>query len=282
MRFLCEDVHQVWQRWSERVDGKIRDGIKITLDGKPPELLPDQGKTPVENQATDQRKRETRGKGGVEDVDVGYSGLRSHLEKSLLLLAAGVTHACAVCTTKIKFSDKMVLICAKAECRAVTHMTCLSKRFIDEEGVPDDVVPISGSCPHCEATLQWIDVVKEMSLRMRGETEVARLMKRPTVRKTKAAKETVSLQSNDLEGLGEFDYEECSLEDTSARPRYESEDPLPADWYHQVDDEGEVMSDTSVDSEHLNSMNPLAPKLPVRKLEVVIEDSDWSNAEVLD
>ncbi len=289
VRFFCEDVHKVWQRWNEKVDGKIRNGIKIFLDMKQPAEFPDDCQPPTSSQAKRKSKQKAHGSGGVECVDVGYGELKSHVDKSLLLFSEGDAYRCAVCTERFGSPAGTALVCPKENCQSVSHMTCLSSRFLDEEGVPGSMVPTSGSCPQCKSTLQWIDLVKEMSLRVRGEKELTQFMKRPRVRKTKTIKCTTTLQANDLtkEMQGEADEEgDYDLPEDAMHPRYESEEPLPADWYQQInDDDEDVMSVTSADSEYSNYLDAARPprsKVPTQKLEVVIEDSDWSNAEVLD
>lgn len=250
------------------------------------EFLED-GQHPTSAQARGKPKKEILGSGGVEDVNVGYGGLKNHVEKSLRILDDDEAHVCAICAKRLGSPTGTALVCPEENCQTVSHMTCLSKRFLDEEGVTGSAVPISGTCPRCTSTLQWIDLVKEMSLRMRGKKEMARLMKRPTVRKRKVMKGAASLLSDDLANDEQSDSDEegdSDLGQDAIQPRYETEEPLPADWFHQADDE-DVMSVTSADSKFSNysdAVNPPSSKLPTQKLEVVIEDSDWTNAEVLD
>ena len=286
MRFFCEDVHKVWQRRSERSVGGSRHDVKDNSDTKQPAAFPSDDQVRTNILAKGNHQQETHGSGGVEDLDIGYSGLKNHVEKGLLLLAEGGAQICAVCTKRLGFTSATTLVCPKDNCQAVSHLTCLSRRFLNEEGEPGSVVPKAGSCPQCKSTLQWIDLVKEMSLRVHGESEVKRLMKKPRVRKTKIAIGAAALQADNFameeESEDEADY---ALAEDAVHTLHESEQPLAADWYHLVDDEHDVMSVTSVDSEQSNYLDALSPaksKMPAEKLEVVIEDSDWSSAEILD
>ena len=286
VRFFCKDVHRAWQRWSGRSNRKIKDGIKVILDVKQQVEFSDDCQAQPSTKAKDDQKLDIHGSGGVESLDVGYSRLKNHVQKSLDLLAEGESYDCAVCTEKVGYLARTVLVCPIEGCETVFHMTCLSKRFLNEEGMSDSVVPISGSCPHCRTTLQWIDMVKEMSLRVRGESDVARLMRRPRVHQAKVVKLVSSLHdyAMNIEDAPkeEGDYE---LIEDAIHTRHESEEPLAADWYHLVDDEEDVMSVASAESgqsNYLAALSPARPSLPAKKLEVVIEDSDWNNAEVLD
>lgn len=288
VRFFCEDVYKVWQRWNERVNGKIRDSVQIVLDVTQQADVPEGGQPPPSAQAKGKPNEETRGRGGIESVNVGYGGLKNHVEKSLRVLDDREAQFCAICAVRLGSPAGTALVCPKENCQTVSHMTCLAKRFLDEEGVPGSTVPISGSCPQCKSTLQWIDLVKEMSLRMRGKEEMARLMRKPTVRKRKVMKGAASLQAdktaNEVEGDSDEEGDDDLAED-AMHPVYETEEPLPADWYHQADGEEDVMSMTSADSDfsnHMDAAGPPTSKLPAQRLEVVIEDSNWTNAEILD
>ena len=277
----------MWRRLIGGFDGKIRNGIKVFLDTNPPVYFLNDDQTQGGIQSKRDRKQNGGENYGVENIDVGYSGFKHHVEKSLFLFAEGEAHSCAVCAERLGSPTSTALVCPRQGCRTVSHMACLSDRFLDEEGVSGSVVPISGSCPQCKSILQWMDLVKEMSLRVRGEGEVTRLMKRPRVRKTKVMKDVASPQADGFteNTEDESDGADDDLAADTAPTRHESEEPLAADWYHLVDDEEDVMAVTSVDSEHSNYLGALSPtgsKLPAQKLEVVIEDSDWSNAEVLD
>lgn len=75
-------------------------------------------------------------------------------------------------------------------------MTCLSKSFLEAESkgknelsnIDEDqaLVPLEGKCKDCGGTMLWVDIVKEVTLRMRGAKEVDRLLKEP---KKKASKD---------------------------------------------------------------------------------------------
>lgn len=178
----------MWQRWTGRVDGEIRSGIKIFLDAKQLVEVIDDGEIPMSTQAKGKRKREAIGKGGIEGLDVGYSELKDHVEKSIFLLAEDEVINCSICSEIIGSDTKMALVCPSDGCKAASHMSCLATRFMKDEGQHDSIMPTSGRCPRCKSELQWVDLVKEMSLRTNGEKEVAQLMKKPQEWNTKAQK----------------------------------------------------------------------------------------------
>lgn len=285
----------MWLRWSERVNGQIRPGVKVFLDLKQPVEPPDEPAEPPSAQIKRTRKLEAIGKGGVDGVDVGYSKLKDHVEKSLLLLAEGEAKKCATCAKNIEDQARTILVCSLLTCRAVFHLSCLARSFLDKEQQESAVLPTSGKCPQCKSELQWIDLVKEMSLRVRGEAEVAKLLKKPKILKAKAVKGKKGLLADAAAeptlDLADEDcnhgFEEDDSDDSDATDA--SDEPLPDDWHFQENDDDDRMSVASVTSSAtssastwLDTISHTNPTSPGPRLEVVIEDSDWDDVEVLD
>lgn len=288
VRFFCEDVHDVWLRSNASVTSEINTGVKVVLDPKqPPAESLDEREILNAAQVKRRMKREAIGKGGVEGVDIGYSRMRNHVEKSLSLLAEGETNRCAICETNIGPLATTVLVCPQENCRAVSHMACLAQHFLcDTEHQSESVLPTSGKCPLCKSELQWIDLVKEMSLRVRGEAEVAKLMKKPRVRKAKILKGKEVLSTNVAAEITSDETDEDdnrSPADEVLETENEVEDQLPDDWHLQEDssDGMSVASATSDVSSCLDPTNQTKPIGQAPRLEIVIEDSDWYDADLL-
>lgn len=284
VRFFCKDVYDVWVRWSERADEKIQNGIRILLDLKQPEESTKAVEVP-KNQMTQNTNSKGSDNGGVHGVDVGYTSLKGYLEKSLFLLAGGGSNICAVCTKDIGPRVTMVLVCSHENCRSAFHLTCLAQSFLKSEREEGLVLPKSGTCPQCKLELQWIDLVKEMSLRIRGEREVARLMKRPRVRQIRSSKHKIMPPPNAFdedEGEDDTDSGQGSADDDSDTLS-DIEDPSLSDWRY-LEDEDDRMSITSTVSNPscLDVSSPVRSKAQDAKLGTVIEDSDWDDAEILD
>lgn len=273
VRFFCEDVYDRWQSANKRVDASIRGGIKVLLDLKQPEEIIDDGELPISKKAKGKRKREALGKGGIDGLDVGYSGLKKRLERNIFSLGKDQALKCAVCAKDLDPVTAMALVCLQEDCRTASHMTCLATRFIEDEGAGPSVVPISGRCPGCKVQLQWIDVIKETSLRARGQKEVAEMMKKPKERKTKQAhnlqEENVADEDEDLLGV-------------NMRALDSSDESLPEDWHCPDDDDDDMMSIISGHSALSDGAQAASPtKRPsiALKLPAVIEDSEFDFSE---
>jgi structure-specific endonuclease subunit SLX1 len=76
-------------------------------------------------------------------------------------------------------------------------MRCLSQAFLSEETERNAVVPTKGTCPGCRSPLQWSSLIKELSLRTRGQAEVEALFK--PRRQKAAAAQAVDQEDEDLD-----------------------------------------------------------------------------------
>ena len=280
-------MYDLWIRWSERVDAEVKTNIKVVLDLKKPLELPADGDTPPSTQPKNKRNQKSVGQGGVEGIDVGYNKIANHLEKSLFLLADGERNSCSVCDESIDSKTALVLICPEQECRASSHLNCLAEHFLQEETDKSLVLPISGECPHCQSRLRWIDLVKELSLRLCGEAEVARLMKKPKTRTRKVSRrdENVfpAVDESLIEDINHLDHDQSSSDDDSST-RTTSEEQLADDWYYQQDDDDtmSVTSNASGVSSCFDAPSPAKHRGSAPNLGILVEDSEWDDAEVLD
>lgn len=234
------------------------------------------------------RKREALGKGGIEGLDVGYSGLQNHVEKSIFFLTEDEALKCAICAQTLGPNTTMALLCPQADCRTASHTACLATKFIEDEGAGAAIIPVSGRCPGCKEELQWIDLIKELSLRARGEKQVAQIMKKPKERKAKVS-ETKKAAAPDIDAhivVEEFvaDPDEDLVQFEMRAPEA-SDDSLPDDWEYQDDDDGDrmsVMSGHSALSDDVEATSPTKRSSTVLKLPAVIEDSECDDKESLD
>ncbi|KAK4501437.1 hypothetical protein PRZ48_007246 [Zasmidium cellare] len=257
LTFYCEDVHRVWQKWSSQTPEKLRSGIEVAMDES-------SRKAAAQSDPQDPPANPI----GIHALDVGYSGSKPHLEKSRAAFEGKTSSRCAVCQKTTPATGAATLVCTNDECNAVSHLQCLSHAFLKEEKKKDALVPTQGKCPSCKAELQWVGLVKDLSLRMRGEKEVKAIFK--TKRGKKAAATTAAIAESD-ESADDDDPLDLVLQEE--------------DEWHQLsessDDEGQhkkIRSDPSPG--HGSAMFKRPTTAPFS--EPVIEDSDWDQAEVLD
>jgi structure-specific endonuclease subunit SLX1 len=293
----------VWERWTEREAETLSDRIKVVLDlkrGLTGEDEADASTTPPSSQMPKRKtRRDELGNGGVEGLDVGFGPLKGHVEKSAKALAEGKSLQCAICQGKMNPSQDLVATCPAEDCTATSHLTCLSRHFLTCEGEKRLLLPTHGTCPECFTHSRWIDIAKELTLRMRGKKDLEKLLKKARIKKSQGRKKdsiapTIIIddddESNETDDSAVGD--DCGGDDdnnvvVSDAPFYRPD----YYHYHDTDDvDDDAMSVTSAASEHNLGYEPRssatgewkgADGRDRRGLEVVIEDSDWDNAEIL-
>lgn len=239
--FYAEDVHRVWQKATA---GKADCGVVTLMD---------------ESSKAASAGREVPK--GIYAIDVGYSRLKGHLEKSQILFQNAESLRCVSCSRSVPCDGSMTLVCPSDGCSAVGHLECFASTFSKENNA-NDFLPVEGKCPGCGKTHKWVDLVKEMTLRLRGEAEIKKIFK---VRKPRAKKATRPQEATE------------SLEDESDE---DLDDPMPLqdDWHYlsEEDDDGNMP--------HIRSdPSPVQTKAFAfaTRSEPFIEDSDWDEAEVI-
>ena len=282
VRFFCEDIYRSWQKRISSIEGDTHRDIYVSIDFVPERPLTEGPPIRSTHKIHIGERKPPVGQGGIEGLNVSYAHIIKHLEKSISLLTKGERINCAVCAETMQLSVITTLVCPNENCRSISHLHCLATRFLNEETDGDLVVPANGTCPGCNLKLRWIDLVQEMSVRTRGEREISRLMKKRKYIKSKTADSTKALtsklvaESSNDEAPEYLDYSESDVED---------EPSLENEWDRDCNEHDDTMSVTStassagvvprVGTRHIWNEPPLG-------LDIVIEDSEWDGAEVLD
>ncbi|CAN9131621.1 unnamed protein product [Alternaria alternata] len=88
-------------------------------------------------------------------------------------------------------------------CHVVSHMACMSQKFLAEESNIDAFIPVQGTCPSCRSSLRWSDLMKELSLRMYGEEELKVMFK--TKRKKRKSDGTIEDDAEEFPDIDDLD-----------------------------------------------------------------------------
>ena len=291
--FFCEDVYRVWRTWSERVQASIGDGLQVVLDLGG-------AAAPAERESAEETHEQPGGRpdrGGIECIEVGYAGLKGHLQKSMRVLANSEHLTCAICRRPTTDTTGLIATCTAEACEAVSHLKCLSDHFLSKEMGEDvgPVLPRAGTCPTCERPTQWIDIVKELSLRTRGHREVEKLMKKPRTKKYKGTTaprsepDTVDdedrEQNNGLVPYAALNGSDASLPDILAGLSSATDDWRYVDEDDNDDDDGRLsVISATTEGSHISICDSVAANTKAKndgRLEIVIEDSESDGAEVL-
>ncbi|EEY21477.1 GIY-YIG catalytic domain containing protein [Verticillium alfalfae VaMs.102] len=88
-------------------------------------------------------------------------------------------------TDPLEHGKGLHVICSNGSCEGAGHLSCWSRHLLDHESGDEAVLPVAGRCPSCRSEVRWDDLMRELSLRVRGEGEVDKLLK---VKKKRQAK----------------------------------------------------------------------------------------------
>ncbi|GAB7342948.1 hypothetical protein MBLNU457_g1054t2 [Dothideomycetes sp. NU457] len=147
---------------------------------------------------------------------------------------------------------------------------------LKQSGKPDVMLPLNGNCPSCHASMSWADLMLDLSLRMRGNKETTALFKERRKGKKTSSNETVQAPAED-DDVTEAEADDDLDEDEFRLLTENAEEP--------TDDEWKVIDDET--SSAKPSVTPKRGRKPGKKSSAkpsprVVQDSDWSDAEVLD
>lgn len=242
----------MWQKWTTHEPKALPARIIITLD------------EPSRN--SKDADCDIQSESGIYALDVGYTALKSHLEKSRALLSD--SPPCIFCHKPLRADGAMSIVCPEGGCEAVGHVDCFASSFLKDDA--HSLVPIEGDCPSCATKLQWVELVKELSLRMRAPKDVDKILKVKKPRGVKAAGLAASRDGVD----GDMSEEEDRVED----------ELLANDDRNYVSDG----SESDIDDRIVQSDPSPRFKLTggytsnfAAQSEPLIEDSDWDDADVV-
>jgi structure-specific endonuclease subunit SLX1 len=251
VRFFRADVYRVWRAWSERVDARLRQNIKIILDGDNLATVPEA-----------KQINELEPAGCINNLSVDYTRLEDYLEKSMFMLEDPEHLQCTVCEGSVSPSAEQIVVCPHSDCRGTSHLLCLSTKILESASEPDLLVPAQGTCPSCEQVVQWPMMMRELSFRNRGEKDARAILRK---KEKRLRKESTA--------IGPGSVSRSTSIEPRAQPEVPAQDELSSNWYEAVDLESD--SDFECRQKHRSARPPL-------NLVTVIEDSDWEDAELVE
>jgi structure-specific endonuclease subunit SLX1 len=203
---------------------------------------------------------------------VGYSKEKPHVEKGKNIVEFEREGACAICHSDLEHDAGLYTICPNLGCESVTHLTCLSQHFLKDE--EDELVPVKGQCPTCKAEIRWVNVVRELSLRLRGQKEVEKLLKGKRVRKGKAV---TASQAADIEDEEDDDDDDELVRESD----FAKTDTSMGDTWHEIDTSDDSDTESIISNKSKAKQATSYTGIQAIGLKTVIEDTD-SEAEILD
>lgn len=186
---------EVYVRWARYLAGAgvepLRPTLEVVTDFKPVSVMEAEAREEeaarlrvIEDSEEDGEGQgsgeETEGpKWGVHALPLDYAPLAPYLEKGQNVTTFEREGSCVVCLQHLEHDKGLYAICSNGECEGMGHVDCWSRHLLHQQGENDDMVlPVDGRCPKCDGVVRWGDMMRELTLRVRGKKEVEKVLKK--------------------------------------------------------------------------------------------------------
>ncbi|RMJ16696.1 hypothetical protein CDV36_003607 [Fusarium kuroshium] len=167
IHFFASEPKKAWDKWLQSIDATPRQGINVLTDFGP-------------SKAT--QRESSPAPWGIYALPLDYAPMKGYIEKAHNVVAFEREGKCVHCNEELESGKGLHPMCPNGRCEAMGHLDCWSKHALkgEDEGT---MIPRSCTCPSCYDEIQWGDMMKELTLRVRGPKEVEKLLRKP--RRTK-------------------------------------------------------------------------------------------------
>ncbi|KAK4446616.1 hypothetical protein QBC34DRAFT_411065 [Podospora aff. communis PSN243] len=194
LHFFAPEVHATWKKWCSTASEPLRESLVVVTDfgqatvTKPKKAAPKPPTEDTEGETTgDSAMEDAEPPWGIHALPLDYEPIKEYVVKSQNIFEFEQEGNCVVCREAIVSGEGLHAICTNDGCVGVGHLSCWSRHFLpgaDTEG-DGNILPIQGQCPKCKGDVQWGDMMKELTLRTRGQKDVEKLLKTKRKRATK-------------------------------------------------------------------------------------------------
>ncbi|KAI1340801.1 GIY-YIG catalytic domain-containing protein [Xylariaceae sp. FL0016] len=190
LHFFAPEVYRAWRKWCGTANEPIRGSIHVCTDFKPASTGENGGDGGEGAEVSAEGEGESAA-WGIHALPLDYAPMKEYVSKTQSLYAFEREGDCVVCQEQLQPGEGLYATCSNAGCEATGHISCWSRHLLADNDTEEAVMPTSGQCPRCRGEVLWGDMMKELSLRLRGPKEVEKLLKKPRRRKAKATTTSV-------------------------------------------------------------------------------------------
>ncbi|KAI3317173.1 GIY-YIG catalytic domain-containing protein [Xylariaceae sp. AK1471] len=171
LHFFAPEVHRAWNRHCDDASEPLRKTIPVYTDFGPSQAAADASTS-----------TEPPSPWGIHALPLNYAPMKSYVEKTKSLYSFEREGACVICGENLPHDEGLYATCSNTGCEGTGHVSCWSRHLLGSNA-EEDIIPISGHCPKCEGEVTWGEMMTEMSLRLRGQKEVDKILRKPRKRK---------------------------------------------------------------------------------------------------
>ncbi|KAI0407408.1 GIY-YIG catalytic domain-containing protein [Xylaria palmicola] len=183
LHFFAPEVHQAWTGCCGAASEPLRATVPVYTDFAP---------APAPTAAADGDEDEGASAEpvdppprGIHALPLDYAPMKEFVEKTRSLYSFEREGACVVCRESLPHGKGLYATCSNAGCEGTGHVSCWARHLLGADA-GEEIIPIAGRCPTCGGEVIWGDMMKETTLRLRGQKEIDRLLRKPRKRKAVA------------------------------------------------------------------------------------------------
>ena len=162
VHFFAREARAAWDEWLVSNNKSVREGLEIMEDFGPPNAEPAGSSKP---------------NWGIHALPLDYAPMKDYVEKASNIVSFEREGNCVHCHQALESGKGLYPMCTNDGCESIGHLACWSKHA---QGASENrnIIPLNCKCPSCGGQIRWGDMMKELTLRVRGEKDVEKLLKK--------------------------------------------------------------------------------------------------------
>ncbi|KAK4122200.1 hypothetical protein N657DRAFT_646880 [Parathielavia appendiculata] len=172
VHFFNRGVFNAWEKWRTTATEQLRANLAVVTDF---------GREAASGNETEAAREVKDGGGlhtwGIHALPLDYEPIKEYVAKGQDIFEFERQGRCVVCQEEMQAGEGLQALCTNHGCDGVGHLSCWSRHFLAGE-YTESIMPVLGHCPKCYGVVLWGDMMRELTLRVRGQKDVDKLLKR--------------------------------------------------------------------------------------------------------
>ncbi|KAL2172474.1 hypothetical protein VTG60DRAFT_5228 [Thermothelomyces hinnuleus] len=166
VHFFNRRVFAAWEKWCGTASEGLRSSLGVVTDfGGEEEAAPANGNGELPAVPR-----------GIYNLPLDYEPTKEQVAKGHEIFELERQGLCIICQGEMQPRKGLYAVCTNGACDGVGHLSCWGRHLLERDE-PDSILPVQGQCPKCMGEVHWGDMMKELTLRVRGQNEVEKLLK---------------------------------------------------------------------------------------------------------
>jgi structure-specific endonuclease subunit SLX1 len=181
LHFFVPDVHSAWEGWCATASEPIRPGLVVATEFGPNGNAAGEGGIAGRgSNMVDEGGRGHAQPWGIQALALDYEPIRDYVTKGRAVFGSEREGGCVVCGDQMAAGEGLYVLCPNAGCEGVGHLSCWSRHVLPRHD-SENILPVEGRCPKCGGEVEWGDMMKELTLRVRGKKVADKLLRKRRV-----------------------------------------------------------------------------------------------------